>query len=450
MKLHYKNIFLFLSILAVNGLLFYMLSHSSVRTRPFGDGDFHEETKVLTQYLWGNVEYNSVSVTKAPGPVLYYFTPYLLSGSHPEENTYWIFSMIWNAIWSSVALYLLSVAATRFSANTLAGIFPVVLSFAVPLHVYYGTSVTGEVPAFIGICLIIYAYSYLNNLSAKKAGRQAIIFFATGLSLLALSRPNTSLIFGLMIPVLYFLWKQKSPMFKPLSYGLAIALGTIFLISTLVKQLPNTRKSYKQLDYLSYVILQGCFQFRDEPNDWRFFDPSIRGDSKDMINYQATQKKLYQQMEAENKSLSEVNLTYMKDDILSHPFTFLRQCITKTLYGHSLNVSSVKPQNFNLGPFRGTTGYLIFYYSLNAFNLMLILLTLTTLFRKYRWNMLLLVLIPWLALLLFHATTYMEYRYLFPIRAVIVSFSAIGIVNILNKYFPSFIQKFNINSIPNA
>lgn len=155
-------------------------------------------------------------------------------------------------------------------------------------------------------------------------------------------------------------------------------------------------------------------------------------------------------MEAENKSLSEVNLTYMKDDILSHPFTFLRQCITKTLYGHSLNVSSVKPQNFNLGPFRGTTGYLIFYYSLNAFNLMLILLTLTTLFRKYRWNMLLLVLIPWLALLLFHATTYMEYRYLFPIRAVIVSFSAIGIVNILNKYFPSFIQKFNINSIPNA
>jgi hypothetical protein len=67
MKLHYKKIFLFLSILAVNGLLFYMLSHSSVRTRPFGDGDFHEETKVLTQYLWGNVDYNYVSVTKAPG-----------------------------------------------------------------------------------------------------------------------------------------------------------------------------------------------------------------------------------------------------------------------------------------------------------------------------------------------------------------------------------------------
>jgi len=440
----------FLCILAINTMMYYLLAHSSIRTRPFGDDDFHEETKIITQFIWGNEPYANVSVTKAPGPVIYYLLPYMITGPTPEKETYWLFAMIWNCLGSSFALLLVSLAAEKLTSNRLSGIIPVIFAFAIPLHVYYGTSITGEVPAFIGMAMMVYACSrifiYKDNFFIKKT----ITALTAGTVLLTLSRPNASLLFVFISPLIFILWKKKSYLFKPLTYAMLFALFTIILVSTLVKQLPNTRKSYKQIDYLAYVILQGCFQFRDEPNDWRFFDPSIRPDSRDMINYRNTQKLLYQKMADEDKTLSEVNIPYIINDVIHHPFIFLRQCVTKTLYGHSLNVSSVKPEHFTLGPLRGRTGYNLFYYCINIFNASLILLSLYTLYRYYRWHKLLVVIIPWVALLAFHAATYMEYRYMFPVRTIIITFSAIGTVNIIRKYAPTAFYSLDIKTLPHA
>lgn len=440
----------FVCILAINAMMYYLLSHSSIRTRPFGDDDFHEETKIITQFIWGNEPYANVSVTKAPGPVIYFLIPYIMTGPSPEKETYWIFAIIWNCIGSAAALLLLSRAAEKLSANRLTGIIPVIFAFAIPLHVYYGTSVTGEVPAFIGMAVMVYACSRIFCEKDTSTNKITVCALAIGTALLTLSRPNTSLLFVFMTPLLFILWKNKSTLFRPLAYGMTFALLTVILVSTLIKQLPNTRKSYKQLDYLAYVILQGCFQFRDEPNDWRFFDPSVRPDSKDMVNYRNTQKMLYQKMADENKSLSEVNLSYIINDVIHHPFTFLRQCVTKTMYGHSLNVSSVKPENFSLGPLKGKTGYHLFYYGINLFNCLLVSLCLFTLFSYYKWHKLVVILIPWLALLAFHAATYMEYRYMFPVRTIILCFSAIGIIKLMRQYCPSLISSFELNTSHHA
>ncbi len=68
---------------------------SPVKSKPYGDGDFHIEAKALVSFVSGNAPFDIVSVSKAPGPVLFYAIPYYLAGDHSSDDQKLLFARIW-------------------------------------------------------------------------------------------------------------------------------------------------------------------------------------------------------------------------------------------------------------------------------------------------------------------------------------------------------------------
>ncbi len=435
---------LFLSILIINSVLLYILINSPLKTRKFGDGDFHTETKIIAQFIWGETEYDKISVTKAPGPVLYYLLPYVISGKNSDENTNWSYSMIWNAICLSIAIFLLADSAIRLTSNNLAGIITVVITFIIPQHLYYSSGILAESGAFIGCSGVLNGFTRIFK-NDKTTSKRGISMLSVGLILLILCRPNAVLVIGILFAITILLLKIKSDLVKPIGFALIITFLVISCTSVLVRNLPNKRQTLTQLDYFSYVAIQGNFQFREEPLDWRFFDKSTKGDSKDMLNFFKLMDELKQKRVKEKKTVTEVNLEWVINDIKNHPFIYARQFFIKILYGHALMFSSVKPENFSLGPLKGENGYNVFYYGINCMNVSLILLALITILKRNKWETMI-ILSPWIALIVFHACTYMEYRYMFPVRGFIIAFSSIAVFDFIKLKYPYLAKKFSTTS----
>jgi hypothetical protein len=101
---------------------------------------------------------------------------------------------------------------------------------------------------------------------------------------------------------------------------------------------------------------------------------------------------------------------------------------------HLTFINSQRPERFKLGPLKGRAGYLVFHVLVNAINLVLIFASLWFLFVRRSqlaanwslWG-------PWLGLLIFHAATYAEPRYLLPSRAGLALMAAVTLSALISR-----------------
>ncbi len=147
----------FVGVVVVSLLLYVVILLLPVKAKPFGDGDFHEETKVLAALARGAATYDMLAITKAPGPVLYYFIPYVLCSPNSLDATFWRAATAWTAIISTLTvLTLFGAIVKKFNLRT--GLIFAFLVFALPLHIYYSMGVLAESLAFLGVCWMIIGY----------------------------------------------------------------------------------------------------------------------------------------------------------------------------------------------------------------------------------------------------------------------------------------------------
>lgn len=418
------------------------------RAKMFGDLDFHREAQHLAGWVYGTVPDSVVRISKAPGPVLFYAVPYVVASANADDATLWKFGVGWNFLWLTMALILLKDTATLLFSKT-AGLIAVALAFILPLPLYYGIGILAETLAFVGVTFFCYGTARLfEKNSADKIGIAAIIW---GMVALASARPNSLILYGLVPLILLWLafGRHKSEWAVLRSYWTAYAGSVLVMILMfiMIRQLPGYSQKTNQESYFVYVAHQGRFQFRMEPWDWRFWEDDIRADSRDYQAWRQSSGQLRAQMQQSGQPLQQVYGDWVWQDVMNNPGLIIQQFFIKTLFGHFLQISSVPSNNFKLGPLQGKTGYYLLIGSINVINL-LILLSAIAGFIKYckQKRFLLLIIAPWLALIIFHGLIYMEQRYLFPARPVILILASPMLAIILQTLKTKFTHA--IRSLP--
>lgn len=435
-----------LIIVLLSAVLMLVVLNFPFRANRFGDATFHEESKNLALYLKGEVALDKVAITKAPGPILFYTPIYFLASSDATDDQLWVYAVVFTFIIGMISLMLIfRIGATFFSKEV--GFLSVLLFFIFPIHCYYSLGILAEMPAFFSLALAIYGWSIAFREPNVKKGW---ILLTLGMWLLILNRPNAFLLLGILFLVIVYSFIKNKLFYTTYGKKLGFTFLTVLILGMgtlqLARSINGNESGGSQESYFYYVAHIGRFQFREEPTDLRFWESDNRPDSKDYQNWIRSEEILDAEMTKTNRSYNTVYRDFIIDDMLEHPYWTTRQFLVRCFYGHINIISKVQPSQFDLGPFKGSTGYWIFLLIINSINL-LVLVGVTLFFINEKnllrywifWGI-------WVALLLFHGLTYMEPRYLFPSKVALYSMSAAGLYRI--HWIKKIIDKMAVYMFP--
>lgn len=431
-------------IILISSLMMIVVLNLPFKAKPFGDDySFHAQSKNLAGYIKGEVGYDQVYITKAPGPVIFYTPAYLLAPSKATDNQLWIYATVFTFIIVTISLLLIfRIGASLFSKEV--GLLAIILFSIFPIHYYYSLGILAEVPAFFSLTLALYGWSIAFKNPNRKKGWILLIL---GMWFLILNRPNTMLLLGFGILIIGYSFFRRKDFFKAYGKKLALTFCAVGLLGLgvlqLAKVITGTKSGENQEGLFYFVAHMGRFQFREEPTDFRFWDNDIRADSKDYQNWGKSGKELGLIITKTNRPYNQVYKEFLINDVLEHPFLFTRQFFVKCFYGHVYFINSVKPKEFHLGPIHGTIAYWFVIIMINAVNLLLIFGAFVFLFKEKNLINYWLFWAVIVSLLIFHGLTYMEPRYMFPSRVALYLMSAAGLYQIRwIKDKVNFIAKF--------
>lgn len=428
-------------VVGVSVLMYTAVAFLPFKAKSLGDLDFHLQAKQFAQVLWGNTDFNTLLINKAPGPVLFYTIPYFLAGPTASDQALWLSGVVWSFLLLTAALLMIRRAAANMGYD-LAGKIAVIFLVLLPLHLYYSLGILAESLAFFGCSLFLFGWSIVVKEKSCNVYSLGWISFVLGLLCILLARPNSILIIPFLVLIaIVFIYIKKVEFYVSIKRAFFLAITyltvSVMIVSLMVRSLPANKASSSQEGYLAYVILIGRFQFREETWDWRFWDGSNRPDSKDYQAYQSAKITLKEKAKKELKSSTEVYYDFARNDVLLHPFRSLKQFLVRAVFGHTLMVNSVNADNFGEGPFRGKAFFWLFHIGLNLVNGAFVLFSILVVTRSdFRRSYFIPLIVPWLALLFFHGFVYMEQRYIFPIRPVVVTLGSI--------FLAHYIQKLNL------
>jgi hypothetical protein len=250
--------------------------------------------------------------------------------------------------------------------------------------------------------------------------------------LLVLSRPNAALIVLIGLLAAAVLWKlpEKRKEAKFIISSMALVIFAVLISSISVRLFLNSQQS----ENLAEVVYFGRFQYRTEPWDWRFWDNLTRQGSNDYAAWVEGLAELKRKSIEEGIPLPSLLWGWVGNDIVEHPGLTIQMAGVRTLALHVTFINSQKPEAFKLGPFKGWAAYMAFHVLVNAINFVLIVASLWFLFMRRsnlaaNWALW----APWLALLIFHAATYAEPRYLFPSRPGLAIMTAVSLAIIIGR-----------------
>ena len=413
------------------------------KAKPFGDDTFHVEAKNMARYIKGDISYDKVTVTKAPGPIIFYTIPYLIAPSSATDNQLWVYATIFTFLIVTISLLLIFRIASSFFSKEV-GLLAILLFFVFPIHCYYSLGILAEVPAFFSLAVALYGWSIAFQNPNKIKGWTLLIF---GLWFLILNRPNTMLILGLGFLIIIYAFFKRKDFFKTYGKKLTLTFCSVGLLGfgvlQLAKVITGTKSNENQEGLFYYVAHIGRFQFREEPTDFRFWDNDNRADSKDYQNWGKSGGELGDIIEKTHKPSNQVYKEFLINDAIEHPFWFTRQFFVKCFYGHVYFINSVQPKDFHLGPMRGIAAYWLVIFVINFVNLLLIFGAFVFLFKEKNlinyWPFWAVI----VSLLIFHGLTYMEPRYMFPARVALYIMSAAGLYRLKwLQHKVNFIAKF--------
>jgi hypothetical protein len=441
-----KRVNLIIVLLSV--VLMLIVLNFPFKANRFGDATFHEESKNLALFLRGEITPDKVMITKAPGPILFYTPAYLLAPSDATDDQLWVYGVVFTSIMVTISLLLIFRIAAAFFCKEV-GLLSVLLFFIFPIHCYYSLGILAEIPAFFSMALAIYGWSIAFGEPYKKRGWMMLIL---GMWFLILNRPNAILLLGVLFLVILYSFFKNETFYTKYGKKMGFTFLTVLFLGMgtlqLAKRINGNQSEGSQESLFYYVALQGRFQFREEPTDFRFWESDNRPDSKDYQNWIKSRQELDVVISKTKRSFSEIYREFIIMDMIQHPYWTSRQFLVRCVYGHLNIISKVQPAQFNLGPLNGAFGFWTFLLLVNSINL--IVLAGVALFFFYEKN-LIKYWIFWgitIALLIFHGLTYMEPRYIFPSKVALYIISAAGLYRI--TWIKKIINKISFFVFPTA
>jgi hypothetical protein len=414
--------------------------------KKFGDLDFHLSAKAISLWIHGAGPWSAVEVSKAPGPVLYYAVPYGVMPLGSSDDAYWTAALVWTVVWMTLAL-LLTRRACALLGGARAGRLGALLTLLSPFGVYYSYGIGAEAPAFVCSSLFTYGWCRWWIRERDRSPWRSSAWWLSWLGALGLilCRPNAILLLALgALSAWWALRRQEKGARPALRFTAATVLATAATLAAVSASIVMLLPQGWQEGNLSHVILQGRYQFRQEPFDWRFWSKATRQGSVDHAQWQSTQDGLRALAEQRGVRPERVEWPWIAQDLRQHPWLTLRMSGVRLLALNVALVNSRGPAAFRLGPVDGRVVYVAFHVLVNGVNLGVLALAVVYLGRERGQRFVLWPLwAPWLALLFFHVATYAEPRYLFPGRP--------GLVVMASALLPAFLpraQRFGVREEP--
>ena len=369
----------------------------------------------------------------------------MLAPAEAADGTLWYYGVALSTLLVCISM-LLTYKSVNLFFNRQVALLTILLFALFPIHCYYALGIIAEVPAFFCATLGLYGWALLTR---NPKSVKAQVFMVLGFLGLLLNRPNAMLFLPLVALVLtWAYWRRReyfTRYFKPLVVTLSIVFVVGFGILKGAKAISGQGDSQDELLY--YVAHQGRFQFRDEPLNFNFWDNDFREGTLDYTHWKSSNKSLHAVMKAENRTYQDVFSQWLIRDALDHPFFFIRQSLIKVLFGHVYFINSVSPDKFSMGPLKGSAGYSVVLLGINLVNLLILAGVIVYAFREKSlattwplWGL-------WMVLILFHALTYMEPRYLLPAKAALYPLSAAGLYSVppVRRWMRKLSEKFKLD-----
>ncbi len=417
------------ALLAVLLLISYVaVAKLPFAPKRFGDLDFHLSAKAISLWIHGGGSWSAVEVSKAPGPVLYYAVPYGVMPLGSSDDTYWMAALVWTFLWMTVAL-LLTRRACALLGGVRAGQLGGLLTLLSPFGVYYSYGIGAEAPAFVCASVFTYGWCRWWTLERERPLRRSSGWWLGWLGALALilCRPNAILLLPVGALAAWLARRRGENGAQPaLRFTAATVLAATVALAAVSASLVTFLPQGWQEGNLSHVILQGRYQFRQEPFDWRFWSKATRQGSVDHAEWQRTQDALRATAVQQGVRPEKLEWPWIAQDVRQHPWLTLRMTAVRLLALNVALVNSRGPSAFRIGPVDGRIVYAGFHALVNAVNLGLLALAVVFLYRQRGQRLVLWPLwAPWVSLLLFHVATYAEPRYLFPGRPGLVVMASV-------------------------
>jgi 4-amino-4-deoxy-L-arabinose transferase-like glycosyltransferase len=399
-------------------LSFILMSFAPAAPSRFGDLYFHVEAQDLAHAVRGTGSWSEVTFIRAPAPVVYYAVPYLFVPGGSPDKTYWQAAVVWNAFWMLIAVLLVR-RATTLLANAAAGKIAALLCLLAPFAVYYSFGVAAEAPAYVAATVFAYGWALWRTSDTARLYSRGTLIAWIGLVALILCRPNAVVVLGIAAVCAYVEWFYRAQHERNHARFAVVCtlvvLAGVSLITISFKRLPSNRGLNEQAANFSDVLFFGSFQFRSEPWDWRFWGKSTRSGSVDYQNWVDARQALAEESARSGQTISSLETKWTLSDGLHHPVKRLQMFGVRVLALNVWIANSATPDGFRVGWFRGRWAYFLAHVFLNGFALLPLFASLCFLvWNRARffsfwplWGI-------WVGLLLFHALTYAEPRYMLP------------------------------------
>lgn len=393
-------------ITALVCLLFYFLPF---KPKPFGDGEYHEGTMQLIQYIINGFQGN-VRVDKGLFILFYYLSPYSLAYLFHNDSVFYIFGIVFNCIITCWAVKYLFGAFDLLGFSKVSKFWCVMVLNLFPIHIYYAMGILAESAAFFGVSLFLYTWLKItkNNSNAVKY----FLFLAFSLVIVSGTRPNLLpflILFSIYLLTLKIEYKKKIVFIS--------SLGLLMIILTVIENnINNTDGAFKK-DIFRKHLLWSRFELRDEPFNWLPQHGQDGFESLDYLNNLAKKKELDSICNADNLDKTTCYIKWVGNDILHNPAITLRQYALKFFQSQSFVISPLMKSNksnwikYGVHIYINSINYVLIFFSIMA---------IVILFRKKEYVIVVPLLLLWGWSLVYVFIFHSEQRYMFPVRPVLV------------------------------
>lgn len=411
-------------ITALVCFVFYFLPF---KPKPFGDGQFHNGTQELIQFILNGFQGN-VHIDKGFLTLFCYLIPYSLVYYFHNDILFYFSSLLFSCVFVCYSIYLIFKALDILKLDVQVKFITLILLCVFPIHIYYAFGVIGEVFAFFAVSVFVFNWIKITKLKTNLS----LPYACLALSLVLLYGVKPTMIPFIFAFTVYLLF-LKIRFVNKIIFTLLIFLIPIF--GMIEKKMDNSDFEFKNYVFRNH-ILWSRFELRDEPLNWLPQHGRDGFESSDYLNNLNKREELDSICNANNYDKTDYYMKWVINDIVENPGLTIRQYGLKFFQSQSFIISPLMKSDKSSFVKWGIHIYI------NSINFILILVSLWTMFlllkiKEYQIFVPFFILWGWglLYICLFHS----EQRYMYPVRPILIILFAYG----LNQYFIT--KKLNKN-----
>ncbi len=408
--------------LAITALVCFVFYFLPFKPKPFGDGEYHEGTLQLIQYVLDGFHGN-VRVDKGLLPLFYYLVPYSLAYVFHNDTVYYLFGIIFNSAIICIGIKYLFKSFDLLQFSNTSKFWTVIILNLFPIHAYYASGILAESGSFFAVCLMV--YFWIKIFVAKSTASIDFMLLAVATGMLVGFRPNL-LPFAVVFLIYLMLIKYN------LQYKLVFAttlIGFVLLLTITEKALSKDDGEFKK-EVFRKQLLWSRFELREEPFNWLPQHGHDGFESSDYLHNLAKRRELDSICDANKLDKTRYYLHWVASDIFQNPVLTVRQYTLKFFQSQSFIISPLMKSNKSKWVKYGVHLYI------NAINYILIFFSIATiivLLKKKEYQLIIPFLLLWVWSLVYVFIFHSEQRYLFPVRPVLVFLFAYFVNYYFNK-----------------